>query len=185
MEVDSVVLDDSHACIDTIRESFTIRLSKDTAPYKEIFELFEADLEMQGIAHLEEIRKNEYEAFLSVPYWSWQDKIQEVAKILVNHKDLPAIGFAWEAIKDRIADCQCIISGYSLEISPYFNPIELFGSFHAAKHRVLMSATTNNDAFFIKGLGFSIDTVKNPIVYEKEKWSGEKMILVPYFGLPT
>jgi replicative superfamily II helicase len=181
MEVDSVVLDDSHACIDTIRESFTIRLSKDTAPYKEIFELFESDLEMQGIAHLEEIRKNEYEAFLSVPYWSWQDKIQEVAKILVNHKDLPTIGFAWEAIKDRITDCQCIISGYSLEISPYFNPIELFGSFHAAKHRVLMSATTNNDSFFIKGLGFSIDTVKNPIVDENEKWSGEKMILVPYF----
>lgn len=181
IEVDSVVLDDSHACIDPIRDSFTIKLGKDAAPYREIFELFETDLEMQGIANLEEIRNNHYEAFLSVPYWSWQDKISEVTKILVEHKDLPAIGFAWEAIKDGILDCQCIISGYSIEISPYFNPIQLFGSFDSAKHRVLMSATTNNDSFFIKGLGFSIDTVKNPIVDEKEKWSGEKMILVPYF----
>ncbi len=181
MEVDSVVLDDSHACIDMIRESFTIRLNKDIGAYKEIFELFESDLEIQGVAQLEEIRRNEYETFLSVPYWSWHDKIHDVTKILVNHKNLDAIGFAWEAIKDRISNCQCIISGHSLEIAPYFNPIELFGSFHKASHRVLMSATTNNDAFFIKGFGFSIDTVKNPIVYEKEKWSGEKMILVPYF----
>ena len=33
--------------------------------------------------------------------------------------------------------------------------------------------------FFIKGLGFNKATVKNPLIYPIQKWSGEKMILIP------
>ena len=46
-------------------------------------------------------------------------------------------------------------------------------------HRILMSATTQDDSFFIKGLGFNIEAVKNPLINPKQKWSGEKMILIP------
>ena len=42
-----------------------------------------------------------------------------------------------------------------------------------------MSATTQNDSFFVKGFGLDIESVKNPLVYKNEKWSGEKMILIP------
>ncbi|WP_218668855.1 helicase C-terminal domain-containing protein [Staphylococcus hominis] len=42
-----------------------------------------------------------------------------------------------------------------------------------------MSATTQDDAFCIKGLDFDINTVKNPLQYEEQKWSGEKMVLIP------
>ena len=42
-----------------------------------------------------------------------------------------------------------------------------------------MSATTQNDAFFIKGLGFSIDAIKSPLCDKLNKWTGEKMILLP------
>ena len=42
-----------------------------------------------------------------------------------------------------------------------------------------MSATTQNDSSFIKGLGVDISAVKNPLIYPGESWSGEKMILIP------
>ena len=42
-----------------------------------------------------------------------------------------------------------------------------------------MSATTQDDSFFIKGLGFDISAVKTPLVNSEQKWSGEKMLLIP------
>lgn len=42
-----------------------------------------------------------------------------------------------------------------------------------------MSATTQDDSFFIKGLDFNINSVQNPLVTTQQKWSGEKMIIVP------
>jgi replicative superfamily II helicase len=180
-KVDSIVLDDSHACIDTIMDSCTIKLKSTDLPYSLLLNLFENDINKQGVSDLQEIKSGEYDSFSLIPYWAWQDKINDVVKIMVDHKELNSIKFSWEILKDRIRDCQCFISGSQIEISSYFNPIDLFGSFHHATQRILMSATTNNDAFFIKGLGFSVDSVKQPLIYEKEHWSGEKMILIPYF----
>ncbi len=42
-----------------------------------------------------------------------------------------------------------------------------------------MSATTQDDSFFIKGLGFSVESVKNPLANPEQIWSGEKMLLIP------
>ena len=43
----------------------------------------------------------------------------------------------------------------------------------------IMSATTSDDSFLIKSLGVSKDTLLNPLVCKNEKWSGEKMIIIP------
>jgi hypothetical protein len=42
-----------------------------------------------------------------------------------------------------------------------------------------MSATVTNDAFLVKGLGLAADVITHPMVDKNEKWSGEKMILIP------
>lgn len=179
--VDSIVLDDSHACIETINSTFTIRVDSEHKLYGELFSLFESDLEEQGEATTEEIRQGEFDSFLIVPYWAWIDKQKEVVKILVKYKGDNELLFVWDLIKDVIRNCQCIISGKSLEIAPYNNPIDIFGTFSKANHKVFMSATTSNDAFFIKGLGVPLEVIKKPLRYADEKWSGEKMILIPYF----
>jgi replicative superfamily II helicase len=182
--VDSLILDDSHACIETINDTFTIKIKRADKLYSELFSLFESDLEDQGEATTEEIRQGEFDSLLVVPYWAWVDKIKEVVKSLVKYRDEIYLVFVWDLIKDIIEDCQCIISGTSIEISPYNNPLSVFGTFSRANHKVFMSATTSNDAFFIKGLGVSLDVIKNPLRYIDEKWSGEKMILIPYFISP-
>ena len=44
-----------------------------------------------------------------------------------------------------------------------------------------MSATVANDAFLVKGLGVDPDAIKNPLLHKDERWSGEKMIIIPAF----
>ena len=135
LKVASIVMDDAHACIESIKESYTISLGRDTQPYQEILSIFGPELESQGVGTYADIENNEYDAFLAVPYWDWQDKCVEVAKVLSINKKLKQIRFAWPILKDMIRDCRCIISGTKLEISPYMSPLHMFGSYYNAEHR--------------------------------------------------
>lgn len=175
----SIVLDDSHACIDAIQKAFTIILKKSDKGYDELIQIFEDELQKQGLGSFFDIRKGDQDSFLLVPYWAWQEKYYDITNLLSKLQDNLNVKFPWSLIKDSIKECQCIVSGSHIEISPYLNPIEQFGTFSNAGHRVLMSATTNDDSFFIKGLGLEKDAIKNPLQYSEEKWSGEKMILIP------
>lgn len=178
-KISSIVLDDAHACIEVIKEAFKITLSSKSHAYQEILELFSNDIQSQGAGTYFDIKKQSFDALALIPYWKWKALYKEVSSILSKYNDLDEIRFAWPVIKDIIEECQCIISGTHLEIMPYRNPIEMFGSFAKADHRIFMSATITDDSFLIKGLGLSLEVIKNPLMIEDEKWSGEKMILIP------
>jgi replicative superfamily II helicase len=178
-KVNTILLDDSHACIDSINNSFKITVNNEHKIYTKLIQLFEDDLREQGEGSFLEIQSGKYSTFLPVPYWSWEDKKSEVAAVLLQHSDDIKVKFTWDLIKDSLENCQCFISGKELEISPSISLVHQFGTFSKAKHKILMSATTQNDSFFIKGLGLNAKAVKNPLVYSNEKWSGEKMILIP------
>lgn len=178
-KVNTIILDDSHACIDFINESFKIRVDKDHNLYERLLQLFEDDLREQGEGSFFEIKNGDSTTFLPVPYWSWQDKKSEVVKVLLEHANDTKVMFTWDLIKDNIDNCQCFFSGKELEISTFLSPVNQFGTFSKAEHRILMSATTQNDSFFLKGLGLNIKAITNPLIPRQEKWSGEKMILIP------
>lgn len=181
INVGCVVIDDSHACIDVINDAFTINISKDKSSkaYTDLLNLFEEDLIEQGEGTFLDLINGDYDALLPIPYWSWDSKKSEVLSILSANKGESEIGFAWQLLKDSINKCKVFVSNRKIEISPYYVPIQLFGSFYFAKTRILMSATTQNDSFFINGLGFNVDAIKRPLIDSSTKWSGEKMILIP------
>jgi hypothetical protein len=180
-KVGCIVLDDSHSCIDAIRDSFTISISKkdNSDLYMKIFSLFQDDLSEQGEGTLLDIEDGSFESLLAIPYWSWYEKKESILRILSQHRDDLSVSFAWELIKDSIENCQGFITGEKIEIIPYNISISSFKSFALANQRILMSATTQDDSFFIKGLDFSIDAVQNPLINKEQKWSGEKMLLIP------
>lgn len=180
-KVAAIILDDSHACIDIMKSCFSISISRDdeTDLYKKIFGLFRDSLAEQGEGSLMDIEHNEYGPFMLVPYWSWCDNKTEVLEILSHNLSCNSIKFAWPLIKDKIHEYCCYISGNKIEISPNITNIEPFGSFSKADRRILMSATTQDDSFFIKGLSFSEKAIKNPLINISQKWYGEKMILIP------
>ena len=177
--VKSVILDDSHACIDSIKDALTIKVRNDHPLYKNAMILFEDDIRGQGEGSFLEIESGDYNTMLPIPYWNWYDKRDEITKAIIKNNDDNEIKFVWPVIKDHVGNCQAFISGEALEISPTLMPIDCFGTFSKANHRILMSATTQDDSFFIKGLGFDIQSVTNPLSNEELKWSGEKMILIP------
>lgn len=179
INVGSIILDDSHSCIDSIKDSLTIKVKAEHSLYKKIITLFSEDIKEQGEGSFLEIKGGDYNTMLPIPYWNWYDKKDELIEIVAIHKNDNELKYIWPIIKDNIANCQAFISGVTLEISPTIMPMEQFGVFHNAKHRILMSATTQDDSFFIKGLGFDIESVVNPLSNSELKWSGEKMVLIP------
>jgi replicative superfamily II helicase len=179
IDVSTLLMDDAHACIDAIRASFQVRLPYDNNAYREIINLFSEQLKNQGMGTFADIENNKYDVFLPVPYWDWQEKQTEVVDILARYTNNQLVKFAWPLIRDRLDDCQCIVSGHCLEIVPHLPPLRLFGTYDKADQRIFMSATVTDDSFLVKGLGLSLETIKEPLVYKEERWSGEKMILIP------
>lgn len=177
----TIILDDSHACIDVLKNSFTITISRENNEiiYNKILTLFSDDLIEQGEGSYLDIKTGEYDTFMMVPYWAWNSKRMELLSILSEYSLIDEIQFVWPLMKDKIIEYSCLISGNKIEITPYNVSVEQFRTFSSAKRRILMSATTQEDIFFVKGLDFSTNAVANPIKYPKSRWSGEKMVLMP------
>lgn len=179
--VDTIILDDSHACIDVLKNAFTITISKakNEDLYNDFLELFEDSLRDQGEGSFIDLKTGNYESLMAVPYWSWIDKKIEVLQLLSNNNFDEQIKFVWPLMKNSVENYGCYITHNKVEISPYNIDIKMFGTFFNAKHRILMSATTQDDSFFVKGLAFNLKAVKNPLKNMEQKWSGEKMLIMP------
>ncbi len=184
----AILMDDAHKCLEIIRESFSIRIPKRTKTnntwvnnpvYDQLFSIFEPCLSTQGKGTCLDIREGSNYCFLAVPFWTWQDNVNDVLGILSEHKDENEILFAWDLIKNNLDQCTCIISGDKIEISPRVVPINLIPSFEKASKRFFMSATLTEDAFLIKDLGIDSESIRKPLVYGNLKYSGERLILFP------
>lgn len=179
IDVGTMLMDDAHACADAIRESCQLRIPNSDATYEAVRTLFAAELEAQGIGTFADILNGNRDAMLPVPYWAWYDRESDVASILSAAVERSSVKFAWPLIKNMLRHCQCVVSGTSIEIEPYIAPLDAFGSYWNCSHRIFMSATVTDDAFLIKGLQLPPEAIMKPMVYEKESWSGEKMVLLP------
>jgi replicative superfamily II helicase len=179
IKVGSLLMDDAHACADSIRDACKIRITSTEQAYAALKTLFAADLEQQGVGTYADMGNDKRDALLPVPYWAWIQHETEVANILSANADSQSIRFAWPLIRDILGQCQCIFSGVALEIEPYIPPLKAFGSYWDAPHRIFMSATVTDDAFLVKGLELTPETIMKPLTYSKERWSGEKMVLLP------
>ncbi len=183
VEIGALVMDDAHSCLEIMRESFSIRCprknsdGKDNALWKGLFNLFSDALKKQASGTFDDIYHGE-DFILMVPFWTWTNKLDDVTKILSKEKD-GQLKFEWNLIKDVLGNCNCIFSGNSFEITPRILPIDLIPSFTYAKRRFFLSATLTEDAFLIKDLDLEPESVRNPLTTEIEKYSGERLFIIP------
>ncbi len=183
IEIGSLVMDDAHSCLEIMREAFSIRCprnnkdGKENALWKEMFSLFSDTLSKQAPGTFNDI-KNGDDFILAVPFWTWQNKLTDVMSILSKEKD-NQLKFVWNLIKDVLPRCNCIFSGDSFEISPRMLPVQYVPSFALAKRRFFLSATLTEDAFLIKDLNLEPESVRNPLTTEVEKYSGERLFILP------
>lgn len=179
VHVGTFLLDDSHACIDFIRKSFSIEILRNTYLYKELLELFKDSLTEQAPGDFYKVRSTEFETtVLAVPYWDWIRKNNDVLRKLIE-ADAEETIFALPLLQNILTHCTMYVTGNRIEITPDYMLIDRFSSFNNAECRILMSATTQDDSFFIKGFGFAQESIEHPLTYVTDSWSGEKMILFP------
>lgn len=180
INIGTIVLDDSHACIEAIRNSFSISIKRSSETFRYFLSMFESSLRQQGEGTFLDIEGKEYsQDVMPVPYWDWIEKKDAIAKYFFDHQEDDEIRFTYPLLKDIWGHCTAYFTASGIEITPDYNLIHRFIFFTNCSQRILMSATTQDDSYFIKGLGFSRESVCNPLINEKSKWSGEKMILFP------
>lgn len=103
--VGCIILDDSHACMDSILSSCTIRIEKKDSLYNTLLSLFVDDLKQQGEGTYQDILNGHDSDSHAIPYWAWHDKGEAVIQLLSTRTQDSSIKFAWPLIRDQIPLC--------------------------------------------------------------------------------
>lgn len=183
--IGSIIIDDAHACLETVEEQFTMKIPSSSDMYKELMRTFASSLETQARAKYNEIINNDPSAFLQVPFWSWQKHQDIVTDVLVRNKSDSSIEFNYPLIKNHLRLANCVFSAKSVEISPHFIPISVLPALVHAKRKIFMTATLADDSILTTHFGVQPQFLQNPITPDSAGDVGDRMILLPQVINPT
>lgn len=180
IEVESIVIDDAHRCIEKIKDSFTIKISNDNPMYESLVELFSDELKRQAPGSFEAIKMYHPDYYMKLPFWTWLDNEQRVLKIFSNHiKDIDTLLFKWDLFHNNYKQYEMYLTCSGIEI----NPIKCFtnniATYKNAKHVYALSATFENDISLLFDIDFNLKSTLNPIEPKNKKDYGQRLILSP------
>ena len=182
--IGSVLIDDVHACLDTIVEQFSVQIPFNHKVYTEIIQLFSEQWKSYNNKTFIDIieNKNPTQQFM-VPFWYWKEKKNEIYRILSKYNnsenDNHCIFFKLPLIEDSLDTCDCIITARGIEIIPEGVNISKIKSFENAQRRIFMSATLSDDSVFASSIGLNEGDISNIITPESANDIGDRLILFP------
>ncbi len=179
IKLGSVVIDDAHACLATVQDQFRISFEADHAVYKRLLKLFGDSLSQQSATFTSRLKQGDPTVCVAVPFWSWKAHIPEIATTLLQHADEKSLAFTLPLLIDALDLCQCVLSGYRVEIAPRCIPIQVLPSFDEAKRRVYMTATLADDGQLITNFRADAKAITDPVRPKGAGGMGDRMILVP------
>ncbi|MFV0820249.1 DEAD/DEAH box helicase family protein [Legionella micdadei] len=179
LPISTVLIDDAHACLNTIEEQFTLNISSQNSAYQKIFHIFESAMKQQSESKYLELCSGDPLTFIKIPYWDWQDKIADVTKNLINIKEQDEIKYQWPLIKDTLSNCTCVISKFNIEITPNCIPIDIIPSLNNAQHKIFMTATLADDSVLATHFGINSQHLDKPITPDSAGDVGDRIILFP------
>ncbi|MFJ6055749.1 helicase C-terminal domain-containing protein [Burkholderia vietnamiensis] len=141
--------------------------------------MFEADLKAQSPSNLLDVKDEDPNVVMTVPYWAWmarQDKVVELLHAQRKERDLE---WSWPLLSDCIPQCTCVFGGGRLEVAPRFVPIDRIPSFAGAQRRIYMTATLADDTILVSHFQADADEVVKPIRPKGGGDIGDRMILAP------
>lgn len=177
--IGSIIIDDAHACLETVEQQFTMEIPTNTPLYDELLSTFSSVLEKQSYAKYHEILGGDPSAFLQVPFWSWQKQQSVVTQALVKHKNERCIEFSYPLLKNHLQLANCVFSASKIEISPHFIPIFVIPALGRAARKIFMTATLADDSILSTHFGVNPDELSNPITPDSAGDVGDRMILLP------
>ncbi|MCG9764960.1 DEAD/DEAH box helicase [Vibrio alginolyticus] len=177
--IGSIIIDDAHACLDTVDQQFTMSIPQSSPIYTELLSTFASALSSQNTAKYNEIINGDPSAFLQVPFWSWQKHQSAVTEILVKGKSDRSIEFSYPLLKSHLLLSNCVFSSSRIEISPHFIPISVIPALEKASRKIFMTATLADDSILSTHFGVMPNELSNPITPDIAGDVGDRMILLP------
>ncbi|HDR9039811.1 TPA: hypothetical protein QDA96_000433 [Burkholderia vietnamiensis] len=177
--IGSIVVDDAHACLSVVHDQFCIKSKAGNPIYDGLLSMFEADLKAQSPSNLLDVKDEDPNVVMTVPYWAWmarQDKVVELLHAQRKERDLE---WSWPLLSDCIPQCTCVFGGGRLEVAPRFVPIDRIPSFAGAQRRIYMTATLADDTILVSHFQADADEVVKPIRPKGGGDIGDRMILAP------
>ncbi len=177
--IGAIVIDDAHACLSTASEQFTLKSLAGSPVYDELLKLFKDDLKAQSPSGFLDIKAEDPQVVMQVPYWAWQSQSDAVLAILHSERESKALEWQWPLLKKVIPLCTCMFGGGKLEITPRFLPIDEIPSFAGAQRRIYMTATLADDTILVSHFQAIASEVEHPIRPKGGGDIGDRMILAP------
>jgi hypothetical protein len=182
VKIGSIIIDDVHACLDTIEQQHTILIESTHKLYESIAKTFSVHHEVsnsQAFCDIIEHQDPRYNYL--VPFWIWQKHSLNIYKLLTENEfaNEPFVLFNLPLLKNNWKTCNCVISSRSIELTMKGIPINKISSFEQAQRRIFMSATLADDSVFVSTIGLKSTDIENIITPEKANDLGERLILFP------
>lgn len=180
--IGSLIIDDVHACLDTITKQFSISIPSDHELYGKMLEIFGqswktySEKSYTDIVELQDPHKMDI-----LPFWIWQENHQTIYRLLRQYDNdkNKFICFNLPLIQDCLSFCSCVISSRGIEIMPKGISIDKINSFENASRRIFMSATLADDGVFVSAIGLKKNDVSEIITPEQANDIGDRLILFP------
>lgn len=188
IKIGSIVIDDVHACIDTINQQCSMTIEKDNKNNTDSKSCLYDEIIRVLCPALQQYRKDEFQKIIElqdplktllVPFWVWQDKIDDIKSILNANYNEDQIKFNFPLICDCLEICNCVISSRMIEITSKFPPLHKIKEFFDAQRRIFMSATLADDTVFVSTMGMNSDSFPNIITPKAANDIGDRLILFP------
>lgn len=179
LKISSLIIDDAHACLETVEDQFTINIPRESNAYSELYSILRDSLHSQCESKAIEIESEDPTSYLQVPYWTWQEKISEITETLVKHSGEDFLKFVWPLVKESLKLSHCIVGSTGIEISPHAIPIHMIPSIVDADRKIFMTATLVDDSILASHFGVDEEYIRMPIVPDSAGDVGDRMILLP------
>jgi hypothetical protein len=176
----TILFDDAHACLETMREQFCIRIASSENAYSELAALLKPKIPDGDRRLFEKItEERNSNSLYEVPFYVWQSLTVEVDRLLSVMLSEDKQKFNYPLVEKCLSLCACIISSTAIEISPECLPSSAIHGFNKAAHRIFMSATLEDDGAFVTAMGLDELELRNVVTPSKSDDIGDRLMVLP------
>lgn len=179
IEIGTIIIDDAHACIDTVESQYTIKIQQNNGMYQEILQIFLPAIKAQSESKAIELENTQPNTIALIPFWSWQKNIGSIRKILLSNMNDDSLKFNLPLLKDNLQFCRCVVSDKEIEITPHVIPIDAIVSLEYAQRKIFMTATLVDDSILSTHFNLDKNAISNVITPNIAGDIGDRMILIP------
>lgn len=182
VEPGSILIDDVHACLDSMREQFRITIEQDKNPklYKSITRMIMNSSPKEIEPMLERASEaGDRSKSVLVPFYTWQNECGRVEKELLADLDKDQLSFKLPLLSHCFPLCSCVIKADFIEIAPRCVPASIITGFDKASRRIFMSATLANDGVLSTAVGLAQTEIANVICPNQADDIGNRSIAFP------